>query len=157
MTMCKNDDCIKSGECRRHEEVPIDEQLYEDYDLKDGECQFFWPLTRKIIEDHDRKNTTNNSGKPEYAIWKSAKQRCTNKKNQSYKRYGGRGIQMCGRWVNSFINFYKDMGKRPSRKYSLERMNNDGNYEPSNCKWATSTEQNNNKSNNRKRNCQTVS
>lgn len=76
------------------------------------------------------------------------KDRCNNSKNKSYIRYGDRGIKVCERWQESFINFFEDMGKRPSLYHSIERKNNDGNYEPSNCVWATRTEQNSNKRNN---------
>lgn len=68
------------------------------------------------------------------------------KNNSSYYR---RGIKICDRWKNSFENFYKDMGPRPSDKHSIDRIDNDGNYEPSNCRWVTQLEQNRNKSNNR--------
>lgn len=68
-------------------------------------------------------------------------QRCENPKDKGYRNYGGRGIRVCDRW-HSFINFIADMGNRPSDKHQLDRKNNDGNYEPSNCRWATKLENN---------------
>ena len=78
---------------------------------------------------------------PTYRSWYGMKSRCLNAKQAAYKNYGGRGITVCERWL-SFKNFLADMGPRPSPKHSIDRWpNNDGNYEPSNCRWATATEQ----------------
>lgn len=77
---------------------------------------------------------------PEYRSWQSMKNRCYDKTRVSYKYYGGRGITVCDRWINSFDSFLKDMGNRPNGT-SLDRINVNGNYEPSNCRWATNKEQ----------------
>lgn len=81
----------------------------------------------------------------EYSVWLGMRERCNNKMNPSYKRYGGRGISVCPEW-DSFEVFLHDMGKRPTASHSIERINNDGNYEASNCKWATKYDQANNRS-----------
>lgn len=81
---------------------------------------------------------------PEYRVWHSMKQRCLNPTDANYPNYGGRGISICVRWL-SFENFYEDMGKAPPG-LSLDRFpDNDGNYEPGNCRWATVQEQANNR------------
>ncbi len=81
---------------------------------------------------------------PLYSTWDSMKQRCYNSNNKAYKDYGGRGIRVCDRWRISFNHFVEDMGDKPGKNYSLERLNNQGNYEPGNCKWATKKEQQSN-------------
>jgi hypothetical protein len=86
---------------------------------------------------------------PEYASWQHAKARCYNTGDKHFSDYGGRGITMCDRWRDSFELFLADMGPRPSRKHSIDRKNNDGHYEPSNCRWADPFQQANNTRHNR--------
>lgn len=83
-------------------------------------------------------------GTPEYRCWVAMVSRCENKNVERYPSYGGRGITVCERWRASFENFYSDMGPRPSTEHSIDRVDVDGNYEPSNCRWATKKEQANN-------------
>lgn len=85
-------------------------------------------------------HTSKGRKSPEYFCWNSMKQRCLNLKSPAFKDYGGRGIIICDRWVKSFESFLADMGPRPP-DHSLDRTDPNGNYEPSNCKWATQHEQ----------------
>jgi hypothetical protein len=78
---------------------------------------------------------------PEYTAWQNMKQRCANPNNRSYRWYGARGISVCKHWLNSFANFYADMGPRPSPKHSIDRIVNDSGYFPDNCRWATKQQQ----------------
>ena len=72
-----------------------------------------------------------------YSAWTTMKQRCYNPNVKEFKNYGGRGIKVCERWLNSFPNFLEDLGCKPTKQHSLDRINNDGDYEPGNCRWAT--------------------
>ena len=89
------------------------------------------------------------TGTSEHNIWRAIKARCHSVGSVSYAWYGGRGIRVCERWFDSFENFFADMGPRPSKAHSVDRIDNDGNYEPGNCRWATRKEQQRNKRNNR--------
>lgn len=86
------------------------------------------------------------SGSKEYMIWVSIIKRCCNPHDKDYERYGGRGITVCDEWRHSFEAFYKDMGARPDDCQTIDRINNNGNYEPGNCRWTTWKRQNRNTS-----------
>ena len=91
---------------------------------------------------------TKRTGKSrEYACWQAMKSRCYNSKLAYFEYYGARGIKICDRWLNSFEDFYADMGPRPSSRHSIDRRDNDGNYEPGNCHWAVKKQQMRNRRN----------
>lgn len=108
-----------------------------------GYCSMHWARVK-------RHGTTDYTGKrqyhgmnrsPEHIAWKVMKQRCYYKPNKEYAYYGGRGIQVCDEWIHNFLAFYNHVGPKPTAKHSLDRINNDKDYEPGNIKWSTHSEQ----------------
>jgi len=95
---------------------------------------------------HNGHPTHNMTYTPIYKIWKHMKSRCYNPHNNRYEFYGAKGITVCNKWLH-FEGFYEDMGSTYSKGLSIDRINVNGNYEPSNCKWSTDLEQANNKTN----------
>jgi hypothetical protein len=85
---------------------------------------------------------------PEYTAWDNIKSRCYHETRRDYHRYGGRGIRVCDEWLHDFEQFYRDMGPKPTPKHQIDRINNDGDYSASNCRWATQIVNANNKRNN---------
>jgi len=109
--------------------------------LNNGESKSCGCLHREAVTKHGMKKTKI------YHVWAIMLDRCNNPHSIKYPNYGGRGIKVCDRWLK-FENFFTDMGDKPSEEYSLDRINNDGDYTKDNCRWATNKEQSRNKRNN---------
>lgn len=108
--------------------------------LRSGQYKSCGCLSRE--QTRARFTTHGKRKSPEYQSWRAMIERCCNHSNASYGNYGGRGIIVCERWRTSFEAFYADMGPKPAgNRISIERLNNNGHYEPGNCKWATMNEQ----------------
>lgn len=120
--------------------------IVDAYKLKTGLTKSCGCLKLSYLRKHG--HTSHKGRSKEYSAWNSMINRCGNPLDPKYKDYGERGIIVCERWVKSFSNFISDMGCAPTKKHSIDRINNDGNYEPSNCRWATKKEQGQNRRNN---------
>lgn len=111
--------------------------------LKQGQTKSCGCLHKEKTSKANSKHghTSNYSRSPEYRSWRSMITRCEVPNLNCFENYGGRGIKVCDRWRHSFENFLEDMGKRPSLSYTLDRIDVNGNYEPSNCRWADNYQQ----------------
>lgn len=117
----------------------------EGYSVRTGKITTCKECGRKRTRAASLKHGLSNT--PEFRAWAEIKSRCLNTKSTSYKNYCGRVIKICDRWIDSFENFLADMGIKPTKDHSIDRINNQGNYEPDNCRWSTVLEQANNKRN----------
>lgn len=106
-------------------------------------------LRREITRKASWRHGDARKGKltPEYRCWEAIKRRCYNRNTKDWRLYGARGITVCKRWRDSFAAFLKDMGRKPSPKYSIDRINSNGNYSKRNCRWATASQQRRNRRN----------
>ena len=116
-------------------------------DLRSGDSKSCGCLKREQLGD--RRRTHGKCKTPEYRSWSHMIGRCENPTDKKFPIYGGRGITVCARWRESFETFLEDMGQRPSKRHSLDRINVNGDYEPDNCRWATAKEQSRNTRTNR--------
>ena len=118
------------------------EVIVTDSNLRTGNTKSCGCLKLEVNKSGARERFTRhgfarmNAVTPTWKSWRAMHDRCLLRKHHAWKNYGGRGIRICDRWLNSFEVFLKDMGERPGREFSIDRINPDGNYEPGNCRWA---------------------
>jgi hypothetical protein len=167
VSMCKNA-MLARGVCRKHYwrllnhgsiELTIKEKRKCSIEncvkvhYGHGYCDMHYKRYKKYGDANYTTRVHTNQTKHElYQVWSAIKSRCNDSGNKDYNKYGGRGITVCERWLgkHGFNNFRADMGNRPTKTNSIDRINNDGNYEPNNCRWGTKSQQSRNRGLSRK-------
>lgn len=120
-------------------------------ELRNGHTKSCGCIKKELISKRNKENAIHGKSKERiYKIWCGIKDRCLNENTKDYCNYGGKGVNICDRWKNSFQLFYEDMGEPPTKKHQIDRIDPLGNYEPFNCRWVTPQQNSYNKSKSRK-------
>jgi len=135
---------MKTKACTKCKEVKPFNEFCERSEKKDGRSSHCKVCVKAHYDAHkelmaDKRRAWRKKKPPEYFVWQSMRARCSNPNNKYFSRYGGRGITICPEW-DSFDQFFKDVGPRLTSVHQIDRIDNDGNYEPKNCRWSTPAE-----------------
>lgn len=151
---CNVDGCnsvvLNVGLCSMHYQRKRRHGGVDSLRPKNRTCSIHDCKQKHMANGYCNKHYTHQNSTPEYKTWLNVKARCYNEKSPSYSLYGGRGISVADEWLHDYTAFLSYMGKRPSAKHSIDRINSDGNYEPGNVRWATPHQQNANLRSNKK-------